>query len=128
MLEESIVLLSALQPFSYALISCSVKHFRTLGAGKVSDSELDVNQRAQGEITAHKDTPPWDDFMMSHNTRVREMAPSLSFNTIQWKRVKEIDLQQLLQLGEREKALVSVTLWAPARLCMQSMCRVLAGR
>lgn len=45
MLEESIVLLSALHLFSYTLISCSVKHFRTLGAGKVSDSELGVNQR-----------------------------------------------------------------------------------
>lgn len=56
------------------------------------------------------------------------MAPSLSYNTIQWKFVKEIDLHQLLQLGKRAKALVSVTLWAPARLCMQGMCRILAGQ
>lgn len=47
MLEESIVLLSALQPFSYALMSCSLSIQDIMGAGKVSDSELDVNQRAQ---------------------------------------------------------------------------------
>lgn len=56
------------------------------------------------------------------------MAPSLSFNTIQWKFVKEIDPHQLLQLGKRAKTLVSVTLWAPARLCLQTMCGVLAGQ
>lgn len=66
--------------------------------------------------------------MISHRTRVGEMAPSLSFNAIRWKFVKEIDLHQLLQLGKRAKALVSVTLWAPARLCMQGMCRILAGQ
>lgn len=50
MLEESIVLLSALHLFSYTLISCSVKYFRTSGAGKVSDSELVVNQRLKERL------------------------------------------------------------------------------
>lgn len=56
------------------------------------------------------------------------MAPSLFFNTIQWKCVKEMSLQQLLQLGGQEKAPGLIDPLGPCKAVHAEHVQGLAGR